>query len=146
SAWHSGTGRVDWVSLARTADYLRGRARPGELTCVSQPAVGIYKETELTPASRYAYVDVVLYYFLPDHQGAVMEDLTRSGQRFLLTDVETAHLPAVDFALLPPDGEQPVPYDGLTARRHDFPWSAPIVFRAGRYVVHQVRAPGTGGQ
>jgi hypothetical protein len=142
--WVYRVNEVDWVALAHVADYLRDRAGPGDLTCFSQPALGIYKETDLTPATRYGYVDVVIH-LLPNRRSDVLSALDRSGQRFLLMDVETAHLPQADADLLPPDGEQPIPYEGLSSRRHDFPWSAPIVFRAGRYVVHRVRQPSTSG-
>jgi hypothetical protein len=132
------TESVDWVALARTADYLRDRARPGELTCFSQQTVDIYKELELTPATRYVYVDVNLY-FLPGREAEVMSVLDRSGQRFVVTDVESSLLPYIDAGRLPPEGEQLIPYEELSRHQHEFPWSVPIVFRAGRYVVHQVR-------
>jgi hypothetical protein len=144
SAWPFRSGGANWVALAQAADYLRTRAGPGQLTCYHQPAIGIYKEAELTPATRYAYVDVVVFW-MPRHRNEILSDLGRSGQRFVLTSVDDARLPPAEIELLPPDGPQPAPYEGLSSRHGNYPWSLPVVFRAGPYLVHQVPDRRNGG-
>ena len=79
------------------------------------------------------------------HADQVRADVAASRQRYVVTDW-TKTFPTADEKFLPTEGECAEPDGRLAALRPQFPWSEPVVFRAGRYLVHRVRAPDQHGQ
>jgi hypothetical protein len=90
----------------------------------------------LRPSVRYLHLDTVLKYF-PKHREEIRQEVAGCGHRYVVSDlaavgwtreqaVEWARSGRPLSAALPPGwGEA-------------FPWSEPVLFSSGRYVVHRV--------
>jgi hypothetical protein len=116
-------GLTRWQELQKVADYLRGRGvRDGEVICFQNATHPIYLELNIEPSVRYMQVSTVLNSF-PTKRARVEAELQRLSQRFLVSDeAELLAEPARKEELL-----------------RQLPWNQPVVFRAGRYRVHEVR-------
>jgi len=133
---------VEWSDLERVADYLRGQdLADGELTCADWRVNSLYLELNVAPSTRYIYLNV-MYIFFPRHFADVQDALAGTRQRYLVADLCLGGLtpaqareerPGRPLALPPAFGPD-------SARL--FPFSEPMVFRAGRYAVYRIDHPG----
>jgi hypothetical protein len=122
-----------WQELRTVARFLRGRGvREREVTCFHTSTVHLYRELNIQPSTRFLMLAAALARF-PLHNGAILDELRVSPQRFVVSDL-------CDLGLTPEQARRrPVPRGPNAART--FPWSQPVVFRAGRYLVHRVGPP-----
>jgi hypothetical protein len=119
---------VSWVDLERVADFLRARrVRDREVTCFYLSSLPLYLQLDLEPSSRFVMLTATLAFF-PGHQSEILHEVQAGPQRYVVTDLGGL-------------GIRPEHYDKpLRVRKIDlFPWDLPVVFRAGRYLVHEVR-------
>jgi hypothetical protein len=132
---------ADSALLDRVAHYLQGRVGHGELTAYHAGTIRLYGDLQVVPATRYLLLDDILRHF-PGRREQVLSEVMSSRQRYVVTDLVVAQvtrsLPA--SAALPREGVQPVPDSSLGKVAPSFPWTEPVVFRAGRYLVHEVRS------
>jgi hypothetical protein len=130
-----------WAELERVADYLRGQdVKDGDVLCYESTLLQLQLELGLRPPGRFLHPDTMLRH-LTAHRGAVRAELQAGPQRFVVTDMMRGEVmlgrePAAaqrpgDPLALPP--AFPPDQVGL------WPYSEPVVFRAGRYYVHQAR-------
>ncbi len=134
-----GTGHTpDWVLLERVAEFLEGRGlRHGELTCYNNSTHPLYLRLDLQPAVPYLHFDTTLAYF-PGRRGQIREQLAASRQRYVVSDLLALGVEPDR----PVEGRPPaLPPDFPEEWRHLYPWDQPVVFRAGRYLVHEVTRP-----
>jgi hypothetical protein len=131
----------NYVELVAVADYLRSRGvQDGELTCWANTTHPLYLELDVQPALPYMHVDQTLAYF-PMKEELIRQQLAGSQQRFVVSDLqslldtsEAAHAEQPGKPLALPPG---FPADWAEV----FPWYEPVVFRSGRYLVHEVTRP-----
>jgi hypothetical protein len=125
---------VDYVAMARVADYLRSRhVQDRQLLCYSFSALPLYTQLHVQPATRFVLLWTVFEYF-PHHRDEIARALAQSPMRFVVNDFE------INERTLAERGLQSLNLDGDSARgRPQFPWSEPIVFREGKYRVYEVR-------
>jgi hypothetical protein len=126
----------DWIALEEVKKFLRSRdVRSRELTCYAVSAIHLYKEMELRPSTRFILLWPALIFF-PEHRKQIGWELAMSPQRFVVSDLcqegfsrENANIddPSQPF------GFPPCPL----FQSKNFPWTQPLVFRAGRYLVHR---------
>lgn len=129
------TETTDWQDLERVAAYLRTcQLHDGELCCYGTYTIPLYLWLQVQPATRFIEFDFVLAMF-PARQPTVYAETSRSRQRYVVSDVKDGWA----IGLAGGDPVLPPPRDSPAAR--SYPWSVPIVFRAGRYCVHQVNEP-----
>jgi hypothetical protein len=126
-------GRTDWVDLARVADELRRRGvGDGEVTCYHDLTHPLYLDLGIAPSTPYLHFGTVVNCF-PTHREEVRKQIARSRQRYVVSDLIAVGLPASlidsDAPGLPPG----FPDD----QRALFPWHLPVIYRAGRYCVHE---------
>ncbi len=134
--------QADWQDLDQVAKFLveQRAVADGTLTCYSFSTPGLYVMLDVAPSTRFPFFDSFVRAF-PQRQSEFFGALRRSKQRFVITDLRTLgftrsrtlitgvpHMPTLEN-VLPPE----------TAL--EFPWSLPIVFRAGSYSVHAVTGP-----
>jgi hypothetical protein len=135
---------TDWPSLERVAAFLRAQdLRDSELTCYGNSTIPLYQELGIKPSTRFIEFSAFEAFF-PGHAPELKTALERSPQRFIVTDVHdwwTARLPVVDAEAERPDQPMALPPAFPRELAGRFPWSEPIVFRAGRYYVHRVTHP-----
>ncbi len=129
---------MDWVDLEQVAKCLSDQGvEDGELTCFEGRAVPLYIELGVTPSTRYAYFDSILTLF-PRHRPVLREALAASPQRYLVSDLCHMNLTRPQARAVGPDGELSLPPAFPSSHKDLYPWTEPIVFRAGRYLVHRV--------
>lgn len=126
--------------LARVADYLHRCGVQGRDVCFyNSDFVGLYHSMGLTPPTRFVYVHELLVFF-PKRHAEMHDQLFRSGHRYVVTDLVACGMPRHLAEQIGPDGPlaPPPAYD---RGRAGYPWSLPVVYRAGTYLVHRVDRP-----
>jgi hypothetical protein len=111
-----------------------------ELTVFSPSATSLYFDLDVQPSTPGLHFEL-LYTAFHSHTEEVRQQLNASPQRFVVSDIrfpavvlrKTWQEPSDPPLSLPPN----FPKDWAQA----FPWSEPIVFRSGFYLVHQVSGP-----
>ena len=143
---HCGT---QWRELAPVAEFLRTvepRIGPRELNCWHDSTHPLYLMLDLDPATRYMHYGTA-FGIRETHPPAPGEKSKRaqiadavraSRQRYVVSDLLRA---AAEGDVYDPsswrDGD-PLPVWLPANEREKFPWNQPIVFRSGRYTVHQI--------
>jgi hypothetical protein len=137
-----GTGKVEWRELKRVEAYLQNQhVRDGEVTCFHDCTFPLYLEMNLAPSTRYVFFHPAIAVYVSHHE-EVRADLARSPQRYVVADL-FATMERSDWEAETDGYVQSLP-DGFPDQwRGVFPWCEPVVFRAGRYVVHRVTKPAT---
>jgi hypothetical protein len=129
----------DWVALEQVADYLRGQElHDGELTCFDGPTTPLYLELGVRPPTRTLHFDML--FLSPGAAEPLRQQLNASPQRFVISDLECINCPNREPPEFP-DGPLSLPPGFPRGWAQVYPWSEPIVFRAGRYQVHRVTGP-----
>jgi hypothetical protein len=129
--------------LASVAGYLRSRGvGDGELTCWNTTPHVLYLDLNVAPAFPYMQVDTVLLFF-PQKEELLRRQLAASGQRFVVSDLQSPRLMGGSEAAHAEQPGQPLALPpGFPPEWKDcFPWSEPIAFRSGRYLVQEVTGP-----
>ena len=137
-------GTADWQDLAHVAGFLRDcRAADGDLICLGGCTHALYLNLDLEPSTRFVQARATARYH-PAHAEQVRAELQASRGKHVVSDLadfgRLTYEQAVEIApgdplALPPS----FPPDLLGI----YPWREPLVFRAGRYVVHRARGPVT---
>ncbi len=133
----------DPAPLADVAAYLRSQGlHDGDLTCMSGCTHGLYLDLDLRPSTRFPQVEMTTLFFTK-HRDEVLAEVNASHQRFVVSDL-------VWTGMTPEAAEEADPNDPLAlppAFPEEFvftyPWTEPVVFRSGRYLVHRVTGPAT---
>ena len=111
----------------------------GEVTCFNVHLIHLYEQLEIEPSTRFiqfwAYVEL-----FPDQVEFLQQQLSESHQRFVVSDMVESGL-TVEEATAIRDENPQLPPPAFDPPEDSFPWSMPIVFRSGRYLVHQVKGP-----
>jgi hypothetical protein len=128
----------DWIELERVKVFLRDKnLKDRELTCYCTSSVHLYLEMNLEPSTRYV-LTWALMQLLGSHHEEMTWAMFASPQRYVVNDLRQVGLSPPEAAYEYPNrpfGVQPL---GPRIERL-FPWTEPIEFRAGRYLVHRVR-------
>lgn len=130
----------DWVELQAIRRFLEGqRLRDRELTCYALSAVHLYPEMDLAPSTRFVLLRAAILNF-QNHQGEIAREIDESPQRYIVNDLRQWDLSEEDAHIQVPGrpwGLPPVSPE----RAREFPWTYPVVFREGRYLVHAAKPP-----
>lgn len=134
----------DWVALEEVAGFLRARpVGDGELTCYSFAAVPLYAQLDVRPSSRYVLLWSALSYF-PGHREQIGRELAAGPQRFVVNDLQLLGFTPEEARTLGGGRALPRPEQLPGELAGYFPWTEPMIFRRGRYVVHEVRPRASG--
>jgi hypothetical protein len=131
---------TNWADLERVADWLRQQGlQDGELNCYDWRLASLYTDLELRPATRFVFFASIPGTF-PRHRQDFLNEFLASRHRFVVTDFTA--VPGLGSvpraAAVGPDGPLTLPPKFPKVWEEFYPWSEPIVFRAGRYAVHRV--------
>jgi hypothetical protein len=129
---------TDWVALDQVREYLWEQAvGDGELVVFSAYALPLYLELDVGPPMRFVYFDVHYNQYIR-HRTEIRDILLATNPRFIVSDLDSGSLFSTWPHVAKP-GPVPLPEDFPAEHRNEYPWSLPIVFRAGRYAVHSMR-------
>jgi len=125
-------GLTNWTDLTRVASYLMSRqTRDGEVTCFNESTHPLYLMLNIQPSVRFIQSNLIVQVF-ESHHAEVIDELRSAHARFVVTD-----LSSILAAPETPTGAVPAPWNDR------YPWNLPVVFRAGRYLVHEPAEPVT---
>jgi hypothetical protein len=129
----------DWRELEKVASFLREKqVGDGELTCYHDGAFHLYSELGITPAIRFLYPYTSRCMF-PGKAEQIHQEMRDSRQRYIVTDMRWVALSPAQAVAERPGQPLAVPPDFPDWGVNCYPYSEPVVFRAGRYYVHEVR-------
>ena len=127
----------DRRDLRRVTDFLRSQeVKPGELTVFDWRAISLYYDLDLPPSTRYTMLSVFLRYY-PSKRERIRAEVDASRQAYLVTDLTGVGLDQARATAIGSGGPLTLPPSFPAAMKTKYPWSEPIVFRAGQYVVHR---------
>jgi hypothetical protein len=137
---HVGT---TWEDLERVAAFLRRIEPPlrdRELTCWHDSTHPLYLMLNLEPSTRYMHFGTA--FDIRKQAPRIADEVAASPQRYVVSDLRRmtwdTQLPLEPGA----DGDPlRLPAWFPLSQRDKFPWNQPVVFRAGRYVVHKMSVP-----
>jgi hypothetical protein len=130
-----------WVDLTKVADFLKQQPlRDGELTCYNNSPHPLYLDLDLRPSTPFLQFDTLLLAF-PSRKETIRSILARSNQHYVVSDLEAINLTPAQATAQQPGQPLALPPSFPESRKNLFPWSEPVVFRAGRYLVHEVCGP-----
>ncbi|QDT89381.1 hypothetical protein [Gimesia algae] len=133
--------QVDWDDLAAVKAFLeKQNLKDRELHCYNSTLVYLYPELAVEPATRYVFFDSILI-FCPKHRRELMESVKTSPQKLIVTDLLESGFDRKTALAKSPNSNQLTPPAYPVSLKGAYPWSQPVVFRAGRYLVHQVQRP-----
>jgi hypothetical protein len=134
---HCGTR---WQELSAVADYLRTvepPLGPGELNCWHDSTHPLYLMLDVEPATRYMHFGTA--FGIRSKRDAIAHDVAVSRQRYVVSDLMRSYRER-DGAYRADSWRagDPLPVWLPPSEREKFPWNQPVVFRAGRYMVHKI--------
>jgi hypothetical protein len=134
---------VAWVELGRVQEFLeKEHVQNGEVTCYHTATHPLYLQMDLEPTTPYLHFDMLLENF-PNHRPAIRQALIDSRQKYVVSDLQAVRLGLTPAQVIAERPGEPcsLPPDFPAEWLDVFPWSEPVVFRAGRYLVHRMTGP-----
>ena len=110
------------------------------VTAYNVHLVHLYPMLGLEPSTRFVFLETISRLF-PDQRKMIQRTLERSRQRFVVTELIESGMTEMDATAVGPAGPSAPPPAFPEGIQDTFPWSHPVVFRSGRYLVHEVTSP-----
>ncbi|QDT97930.1 hypothetical protein [Gimesia aquarii] len=133
--------QVDWKDLDAVKQFLQSQnLKDGQLHCYNSTLVYLYPELAVRPATRFVFFDSVLI-FCPNHRNELYKAVNESQQKYVVTDLIDSGFNRQMALAVSPDPKQTTPTDYPVSLKGAYPWSHPVVFRSGRYLVHKIERP-----
>jgi len=133
--------QVDWNELEAVEQYLRTQnLKDGELNCFNTTLVYLYPQLSVKPATRFVFFDSTLL-FCPSHRDEFYTAINNNPHKYIVTDLIDSGFGREAALAKSSDSKQLTPPDYPVSLKGAYPWSHPVVFRAGRYLVHKVEQP-----
>ena len=137
---HVGT---TWEDLGRVAGFLRAVEPPlrdRELTCWHDSTHPLYLMLNLEPSTRYMHFGTA--FDIRKQAARIADEVAASPQRYVVSDLRRMTWDTAK-PLEGGAGGDPLKLPAWfpKSQRDKYPWNQPVVFRAGRYVVHKMSVP-----
>ncbi len=128
----------DWSQLPHVVEFLRDQqVGDGEVTCFNVHAIHIYEQLGVRPSTRFIGLSSLIQLF-PGKTDEIRSALAGSRQRFIVTELIESGMKPKDARTSSADDLLSLPPGYPATGELLFPWSHPVVFRAGPYLVHAV--------
>jgi hypothetical protein len=130
----------DWVNLHVVADYLRTQ-QVGDRDVIAwhDSTHPLYLDLDIQPGIRFPHVITVMR--MTRKIPTIQAETFASPARFVVSDlVAVSHVQSMTIAC-PAHATTTLPDTFPDELRGVYPWNQPVVYRAGRYVVHRVDQP-----
>jgi len=126
-----------WRELDNVAGFLREKqVGDGDVMCYNLSTIHLYLQLGVEPSTRYLMPEAQLKFF-PQHRQSIRSALKAGPQRFVVTDLRAPGLDAAQAAAEQPGRPLALPPDLSANWASSYPFTEPVLFRAGRYYVHQ---------
>ena len=129
-----------WADLQLVADFLKTKdLKDRDLICWHDSTHPLYVWLEIRPGLRYPHVMTAMKF--RSKLNVIRQEAFESPARYVVSDlVPVSYLNP--FGPFPPPGPTDhLPPDFPSWAPNVYPWNQPVVFQAGRYVVHEVKEP-----
>lgn len=127
--------------LARLAEFLRrSDVHDRDVCFYNSDLVSLYGTLGLRPPTRFVYVFELLVFF-PDRSGEIGNALEQSGHTYVVTDLVSCGMSRELAEEIGPEGPLAPPPAYHRVDTASYPWSQPVVYRSGTYLVHRVKQP-----
>ncbi len=137
-ALHDVPQSPDWVALDQVADFLRRQnIGDGDVLCFNDSTHPLYLMLDVEPGIPILHFDA-WYLFYSSHHDQLHEMLERSPSSWIVSDLQPVLARRIK---LDEDSEPALPAYFPPEWRTYWPWSEPISFRAGRYIVQKRTGP-----
>lgn len=124
--------------LAQVASFLqRANVSDRDVCFYNSDFVSLYRQLGLLPPVRYTYFFETMQFF-PEKRNDLLEELQQQSHRYVVTDLVSVGMPRRDAEAVGPAGPHAPPPAYRRAPINVYPWSCPVVYRAGTYLIHQV--------
>ncbi|MCA9269745.1 MAG: hypothetical protein KDA41_14795, partial [Planctomycetales bacterium] len=131
-------GMAHWQDLDRVEQFLRSQnAGDYEIVSWDDNSQYLYTQLSASPGSRFMH-NVLWLNFFASRRMEVMKEAFKPAVRFIVTDTQMAGYPSEAAAVDAHRDEARLPDEVHPELRTMFPWNQRVVFRAGRYMVHEV--------
>lgn len=125
--------------LLKIEDFLRSQnVGQHDVCCFNSDCVSIYWDLNLLPATRFTYLFELMNYH-PTRAADFQSALESNPHRFIVTDLVSSGMSFPDAMAI--DSKNPLMPPKYPRAKDTYPWSHPVVFRAGTYLVHEVQQP-----
>ena len=136
---HCGTNWEDLDAVARYLRTVEPPLRDRELTCWHDSTHPLYLILDLDPSTRYMHFGTV--FPLRGKVARIQREVAASPQRYVVSDLRRVTYYLREAYAPGAAGPHSLPAWFPRSQRDKYPWDQPVVFRAGRYVVHRVVHP-----
>lgn len=127
----------NWNEMEPVIEFLKTQnLEDGDLTCYNVHTIHIYDRLKLKPSTRYVGLSSLITLF-PSRQQQFADALQSSGQKLIVTEMVESGLRVSEATATTAEPTSFPPAFPAIAEP-TFPWSHPVVFRSGRYLVHRV--------
>ncbi len=128
-----------WEDLAEIESFLRKQDVQGkDVLMFNSDLVTLYWNLDLQSPTPYVYMFELQFYF-PDRKELFLKSMEEGAQRFVVTDLVSCGLSLAKAEEIGPQGPLSPPPAYARYKLTEYPWSEPVIFRSGRYMVHKVR-------
>lgn len=126
-----------WSDLEKVEQYLREQSvSEKDVLMYNSDLVTLYWNLNLQSPTPYVYMFELQHYF-PDRKDLFQDSMLNGPQKFIVTDLVSCGMPVLQAEEVDESGELAPPPGYRRANLKHYPWSEPVVFRAGRYMVHR---------
>lgn len=130
-----------WSELERVEVFLRERkVADGDVLAYSYTTTPVTRDLGIRPAGRFIYPSVFIGIFASKRADHLLE-MQEGSQRYIVTDGIELGLTVPEAGEEKPGEPLALPPRALRERAQQWPYAAPVVFRAGRYFIHDAQAP-----
>lgn len=127
----------NWLEMEPVVAFLNSKKlNDGELTCYNVHTIHFYERLNLRPSTRYVGLSSLITLF-PSRNTDMASALRASRQRYVVTELVESGLRVAE-ATMSGETETSLPPAFPKLSQSVFPFSHPVVFRSGRYLVHEV--------
>lgn len=124
--------------IERVAEFLQRHQLHDREVCVfNSDLVGLYQRLQLRPPTRYVYLFELMTYF-PKQRSEILASVIASPHQYVVTDLVGCGMPFSQALEIGPDGPNAPPPAYHAVSHRNYPWSQPVIFRSGTYLIHKV--------
>jgi len=130
----------NWADLNRVGEFLKTKKlQDRELICWHDSTHPLYVELGIKPGIRYPHVITAMKFRSKREQ--IKSETFTSPARYVVSDLVPIMYSARFGPFPPPGPATELPPEFPDWRTDIYPWNQPVVYRSGRYIVHEVKEP-----
>jgi len=128
----------EWQHLEQVAEYLESQhVKSGEVLSINDAGVHFYTRLGIRPPTRFCYIEQS-YFLFPEYRPNLRQLIQQTPHRFVVVNLVESGFSRDDSRAVADDNPLSAPPLLNTKLNGAYPWSLPIVYRSGPYLVFRV--------